>query len=93
MRLISLHYQENCVWPSLKCHTTRLHPLIRGRRVLLPRALHRLWGEDERHFRLPTDIYVHPGINKGGIQRKHILLLWVGREGHNEETLSFFTDD
>ena len=35
------------------------------------------------------DIYVHTGINKGGIQRKHILLLWVGREGHNEETISF----
>ena len=31
------------------------------------------------------DIYVHPGINKGGIQRKHISLLWVGREEHNEQ--------
>ena len=30
MRLIRLHYQENCVSPSLKCHTTRLHPLIVG---------------------------------------------------------------
>ena len=80
MRLISLYYQENCVWPSLKCHTTRLHPLIRGRRVSLPRALHRLQGGDERHFRLPMDIYVHPGIIKGGIQRKHISILWVGKE-------------
>ena len=31
------------------------------------------------------DIYVHPGINKEGIQRKQI----VGREGRNEQTLSF----
>ena len=37
------------------------------------------------------DIYVHLGINKGGIQRKHIFLLWVGREGHNDQTLSFST--
>ena len=36
------------------------------------------------------EIYVHLGINKGGIQRKHIFLLWVGREGHNEPTISFF---
>ena len=35
------------------------------------------------------DINVHLGINKGGTQRKHIFLLWVGREGHNEQTLSF----
>ena len=35
------------------------------------------------------DIYVHPGIDKGGIKRKHISLLWVGREGHNEQTISF----
>ena len=46
MRLISLHYQENCVWPSLKCHA-RLHPLIRRERVSLPRALHGFWGGDE----------------------------------------------
>ena len=30
--------------------------------------------------RLPIDIYVHPGIIKGGIQRKHISILWVGKE-------------
>ena len=35
------------------------------------------------------DIYVHPGINKGCIQRKHIFLLRVGRKGHNEQTLIF----
>ena len=35
------------------------------------------------------DIYVHPGIDKGGIKRKHTSLLWVGREGHNEQTISF----
>ena len=35
------------------------------------------------------DINVHLGNNKGGTQRKHIFLLWVGREGHNEQTLSF----
>ena len=35
------------------------------------------------------DNYVHPGIDKGGIKRKHISLLWVGREGHNEQTISF----
>ena len=35
------------------------------------------------------DIYVHPGINKGGIQGKHICLLWVGREEHNVQTFSF----
>ena len=35
------------------------------------------------------DIYVHLGINKGGIQRKHIFLLWVGREEHNVQTPSF----
>ena len=95
MFLISLHYQKNCVWPSLKCHTSPPPPLpsIRWERVSHPRALHWLLGGDEWHFRLSMDIYVHPGINKGGIQRKHILLLWVGREGHNEETLSFFTDD
>ena len=28
-------------------------------------------------------LYVHPKINKGGIQRKHISFLWLGREGHN----------
>ena len=26
------------------------------------------------------DIYVHPGINKEGIQRKQIFLLWVGKD-------------
>ena len=35
------------------------------------------------------DIYVHPGINKGSLQRNHIFLLWFGREGHNDQTLSF----
>ena len=35
------------------------------------------------------DIYVHLGINKGGTQRKDSFLLWVGREGDNEQTLSF----
>ena len=35
------------------------------------------------------DIYVHPGINKGGIHRKDIFLSWVGREGHNDQTLTF----
>ena len=35
------------------------------------------------------DIYVNPGINKGGIHRKHIFLSWVGREGHNDQTLTF----
>ena len=34
-------------------------------------------------------LYVHPKINKGSIQRKHISSLWVGREGHNEKTISF----
>ena len=34
-------------------------------------------------------IYVHPGINKGGIKRKHISLLWVGKEGHNEQVINF----
>ena len=33
--------------------------------------------------------YVHPGINKGSIPRKHISLLWVFKEGHNEQTISF----
>ena len=89
MRLIRLHYQENCEWPSLKCRTTRLHPLIRGRHVSLPRALHRLQGGYERHFRLAMDIYVHPGIIKEGIQRKHISILWVGKEEQNVQTRSF----
>ena len=31
----------------------------------------------------------YPGINKGGIHRKHIFLSWVGREGHNDQTLTF----
>ena len=35
------------------------------------------------------DIYIHPGINKGGIHRKHISFLWVRREGHNEQSISF----
>ena len=91
MRLISLHYQENCVWPSLKCHTSP--PPNPCRRVSLPRALLGLWRGDEWQFRLRMDIYVNPGLNKGGIQRKHIFLLWVGREGHNEQTLSFTKDD
>ena len=35
-------------------------------------------------------LYVHPGINKGGIQRKHISrFLWIGRKGNNEPTISF----
>ena len=29
-------------------------------------------------------IYFHSVINKGGIQRKHISLVWVGREEHDE---------
>ena len=74
---------------GLVWNVTRLHPLICGGRVSLLRALHGLWGGDEWHFRLPMDIYVHLGINKGGIQRKHIFLLWVGREEHNVQTPSF----
>ena len=35
------------------------------------------------------DIYIHPGINKGGIHRKHISFLWVRREGHNDQSISF----
>ena len=34
-------------------------------------------------------LYVHPEINKGGIQRKHISFFGVGSEGHNEQTISF----
>ena len=34
-------------------------------------------------------LYVHPGINKGGKQRKHISFLWIGREKHNEPTIIF----
>ena len=91
MRLTSLRYQENYVMPTLKGHTSPPpNPWVR---VSLPRALQWLWGGDEWQFRLRMDIYVNPGINKGGIQRKHIFLLWAGREGHNEQTLSFSTDD
>ena len=61
-------FQQNClVW-----NVTRLHPLIHGGRVSLPRAFHGLGSGDEWHFSLRMDIYVHPGINKEGIQRKHI---------------------
>ena len=91
MRLISLHCQKNCVWTGLKCHTS-LPPNPRGKGgggVSLPSALHGLEGGDEWHFRIRMDIYVRPGINKGGIQRKHISLLWVGRVGHNEQTINF----
>ena len=35
------------------------------------------------------DIDVNPGINKGGMHRKHIFLSWVGRKGHNDQTLTF----
>ena len=35
------------------------------------------------------DIYVHPGINKEGIQKKHISLFLVGREEYNVQTVSF----
>ena len=91
MRLISLRYHENCVWPTLKCHTSPPpHPW--GVRLSPPRPS-RVWGGDKWQFRLRVDIYVHQGIIKGGIQRKHIFFLWVVREGHNEQTLSFFTDD
>ena len=83
---ISLRYQENYVWPSLKCHVSTPWPVGR---VSLPRALQGLWGGDEWQFRLRMDISVHPGITKGGIQRKHIFLLWAGREGHNEQTLVY----
>ena len=83
---ISLRYQENYVWPSLKCHVSTPWPVGR---VSLPRALQGLWGGDEWQFRLRMDIAVHPGITKGGIQRKHIFLLWAGREGHNEQTLVY----
>ena len=67
--------------------------LIPGGRVSHHRALHGLWGGDEWHFRLGIHIYVHPAINKGGIQRKHIFLGWVSKEGHNEKTLNFSIDD
>ena len=33
------------------------------------------------------------GLIKEGIQKKHISLFWVSKEGHNEQTLSFSTDD
>ena len=45
MRLISLRYQENYVWPSLKCHTPP--PPDPWGRVSLSRALHGLCGENE----------------------------------------------
>ena len=94
MRLISLHCQKNCVWTGLKCHTSpppNPRGGGRGRRggVSLPSALHGLEGGDEWPFRIRMDIYVRPGINKGGIQRKHISLSWVGRVGHNEQTINF----
>ena len=39
------------------------------------------------------DIYVHPGIIKGGIQRKHISILWVDKEELNVQTHSFFHEE
>ena len=44
MRLISVHCQKNCVWTSLKCHTSA--PPDPWERISLPRALHGLWGAD-----------------------------------------------
>ena len=37
-------------------------------------------GELERR-KTGRFLYVHPGISKEGIQRKHISFLWIGREG------------
>ena len=93
MHLISLHCLKTAY--GLVWNVTPVSiPLILGGRVSLPRALRgSVWGGEKWHFRLRMDIYVHPGINKKGIQRKHISLFWVGREGHNEQTLSFSTDD
>ena len=69
MRLISLHYQKNCVWTSLKCHTSPPPNPWRAR-------LSTLRPTRAYDFRLRMDICVHdPGINGGGIQRKHISLL------------------
>ena len=33
------------------------------------------------------------GLIKEVYRKKHIFLLWVSEEGHNEQTLSFSTDD
>ena len=92
MLLISLHYQKNYEWLSLKCHTSP--PPNPWGVCLSPLRPSLFMGWRRMTFQTQSmDIYVHPGINKGGIQRKHIFLLWVGRKGHNKQTLSFSTDD
>ena len=45
VRLISLHCQKNCVWTSLKCHTSPTPDQWRAR--LFTHALHGLEGGDE----------------------------------------------
>ena len=69
-------------------------PLIRGGRVSLPRALDGLWLETKDISDCVWTFTIIRGlINKGGIQKRHIFLFWVSKEGHNEQTLSFSTDD
>ena len=84
MRLISLYCQKpvyGLVW-----NVTRLHPANPWGARLSPPALHRwLWGGDKWHFRILAFIQ---GLKKD-IYKRNISLLWVGREGHNEQTISF----
>ena len=87
MCLISLHYQENCVWTRLKCHTSPA-PNPWGAR-LSPQRPSRVRGWRRMTFQSTYGHLCNPGINKGGIYRKHIFLSWVGREGHNDQTLTF----
>ena len=46
-------------------------------------------GADSKGGETERFLYVHPEINKGGVQRKHVSFFGVGSEGHNEQTISF----
>ena len=61
---------------------------IKDRSIELKGRTWNLGGELERE-EPGWFFYVHPGINKGGIQRKHMFFLKISRKGNNEPTISF----
>ena len=65
-----------------------LHPVARGGRLSLLSAHYGLGVETYVISVYVWTVHVHPGINNGRIGRKHISLLWVGREGRNDQTIS-----
>ena len=64
-----------------------LHPLTCWGRVSLLSALHGLGGGDV--WQSTNGLRLSSDYNNGRIQRKHIPLLWVGREEGNDRNISF----